>query len=190
MKKVLADGTFANMTEKEIVDDLDASIKHYAGVDVQILHRFAFNAVYSLLPSSESASIVIKIYDRYLEENLDKTFFSFAEALGYLRSVYKSDLEEGEYYDVIKKKDEPSKSLESESEPEPEPKPAKIKTEKKSTVAVSKKDFHVIKDYLDMDSLSGGSGSIIAKMFGGATMKEAFEDYLEELKEDWRGEEE
>jgi len=186
MTKLLPDGTFAPMTEKDIVDDLDASIKRYAGVDVQILHRFAFNAEIGFHTGEATASIIIRVYDRYLDEDLGKTFYDFIEALDYLRSIYKSDLEEGEYYDVIKKKAEPSKSPELE----PEPKPAKTKTEKKSPIAVSKKDFHAIKDYLDMDSLSGSSGSIIAKMFKGESMKEAFDDMLEELKEDWRRKEE
>lgn len=121
------------MTVEEVMMGLNESIKKYAGIDVQILHRFAFEA-----EIEGDVKIVIKVFDRYKEKYLDSlAFSSYSEAFCYLRSRYKKkDVE----YEILEK------TVTGRAP----------KTEKKDETKSSKKkhipDF-TLKDYVELDGL-------------------------------------
>lgn len=84
-------------------ESLAADIKSWAGIDVQILHRFTFDPYVD----EEKMSLCIIVWDNYQMTHLQtrygdlRHFINSREALQYLRSCYKDKDEE---YEIIVKK--------------------------------------------------------------------------------------
>lgn len=134
MNKIEA-GEIVPMTGAEIIADLQESIKKYAGIDVQILHRFAFE-----VEIEGSVKVVIKVFDRYKEKYLDNlTFSTYFEALSYLRGRYKKT---GVEYEVCEKPTTVGAPI-----PKPEKKVGTMGSKKKHIP-----DF-TIKDFIELDGL-------------------------------------
>ena len=97
-------------SEKDLTESLICDIKKWAGVDVQIIHRF------NLIPDIIDGSPVIKIYDGYKSQYLKRTnedgktemvwAYNLSGAMRYLRRLYAKPLADDEEYDVIVKKKE------------------------------------------------------------------------------------
>jgi hypothetical protein len=131
-------GEFVKMTEAEILEDLDDEIKDYAGIDVQILHRFEF------LPKLDDENrTYIEVFDRYKEEPLlNKNFGDLGAAFHYLRSRYKK--EPGIEYEVIERK------VSSRTKPEPAERKKKVDPVVKDTVEEA---LHDIGEIVDMSTM-------------------------------------
>lgn len=84
-------------------ESLAADIKSWAGIDVQILHRFTFEPFFD----DEKMSLCMVVWDNYQMIHLQtrdgglRCFMDSREALQYLRSCYKAKDEE---YEIIVKK--------------------------------------------------------------------------------------
>lgn len=131
-------GEFVKMTEVEILEDLDDEIKNYAGIDVQILHRFEFVPMID-----DEKRPYIEVFDRYKEEPLlNKNFGDLGAAFHYLRSRYKK--ESGIEYEVVERK------VPSGTKPKPEP------AERKETVKITARkaiEDLSLSEILDMSSI-------------------------------------
>lgn len=149
MRRIIK-GEFVEMTEVEILEDLGDEIKNYAGIDVQILHRFNF------IPMIDDENRpYIEVFDRYKEEPLlDKCFGDLAVALDYLRSRYKK--EPGIEYEVIERK------VATGTKPEPAEKKKTVKPTVKRTIEEALYD---IGEIVDMSTMGGKDRDKFIKEF-------------------------
>ena len=98
--------------KKELKQNLEWNIKAWAGVDVQIMHRFR------LVPTIREGSkqCVLEIFDSYTMTYLqspeadgtkkNRWFLNCLDALAYLRGLYREPLSDDEEYDIIIKRKE------------------------------------------------------------------------------------
>ena len=140
-------GEFVKLTEVEILEDLGDEIKNFAGIDVQILHRFNF------LPKIDDEDRpYIEVFDRYKEEPLlNNCFGDLAVALDYLRSRYKK--EPGIEYEVIERKVTTGTK----------PGPAERKKTTKTTTA--RKAIEELSEFIDMSTMGGKDRDKFIKEF-------------------------
>ncbi|MBO7734411.1 MAG: hypothetical protein J6S67_17735 [Methanobrevibacter sp.] len=110
--------SWVGVSAKEIKENLIEDIKNYAGIDVQIVHRFKIESSYDPL-KKETFLYVIDEYTGLnvrSEHGMLQRFHDSNQVFEYLREKYKTDLTEDQEYDVIKKKKSKGSGVEKADE--------------------------------------------------------------------------